>query len=250
MLRGGVRSYNKEMPEEQNRILTDHLSSLLFCPTDTAVMNLKKEGIWKGVYQIGDVMYDAVKGYAKQLENYSFEYFFSHLQGIFNNKISRIQSWYLATIHRVENTNNIEKFGEILEAFELLDSKVIFPVHPRINTLIKRFLTTKAYSNIIFLKPLGYLDMLYFTKHAVKVITDSGGLQKEAYLLGTNVVTVRGETEWIETLADNHNVLAKASKDDILKKVLSLSLSDSTRKNVFGDGNAAKKICSILAELT
>lgn len=245
----GLRSYNKEMPEEQNRILTDHLSTLLFCPTETAVENLKKEGITEGVFQIGDVMCDAVMFYAKEMEKYSSEYYFSHLHGMFEQQVKKLTNWYLATIHRAENTDQIYKLKEILDALEELEAGVIFPVHPRTKPLIKQLINSKEYTNIMFTEPIGYLDMLYFTRNALKVITDSGGLQKEAYLLETDTVTIRDQTEWVETLVGNFNILSKANKKDILEKVHVKSMGQK-RPKVYGNGNSAQIICQILSEVS
>lgn len=238
----GLRSYNRAMPEEQNRVLTDHISTLLFCPTETAVENLKAEGITKGVYNIGDVMCDAVLHYSKELAGYDKTYFTNRLTGLFGN-IGAFDEFYLATIHRAENTDDISKIKEILSAFESLDHKVLFPVHPRSKGLVKACYEENNYKNIIFTEPIGYLDMLYFTKNATKVVTDSGGLQKEAYILGTPCVTVRDQTEWVETLKGNHNILAKPNAKDILDKVLNTKIDENARQNYYGDGNAAQKIC-------
>ena len=183
----GLRSYNMRMPEEQNRILTDRISTLLLCPTEVAVENLKKEAITEGVYNVGDVMCDAVLYYSKMLEEYPKEFYFEHLEGIYE-PIDSVDEWYLATIHRAENTDDIDKIRNILAAFEELDAPVIFPVHPRTKGLVTKLRDEHKYSNILFVQPMGYLDMLYFVKHAKKAVTDSGGLQKETYILDTPCV--------------------------------------------------------------
>ena len=173
----GLRSYNMRMPEEQNRILTDRISTLLLCPTEVAVENLKKEAITEGVYNVGDVMCDAVLYYSKMLEEHPKEFYFEHLEGIYE-PIDSVDEWYLATIHRAENTDDIDKIRNILAAFEELDAPVIFPVHPRTKGLVTKLRDEHKYSNILFVQPMGYLDMLYFVKHAKKAVTDSGGLQR------------------------------------------------------------------------
>lgn len=243
----GLRSFNMAMPEEQNRILTDHISKILFCPTETAVNNLKNENIYEGVYQIGDVMCDAVLYYSREMEKYSKEYFFEHLQSMYD-PIPLLDAWYLATIHRAENTDSIEKVREILGAFESLERSVIFPVHPRTKPMVDQLVKLHEYKNIYFVKPIGYLDMLYFTKNACKVVTDSGGLQKESYILGIDCVTVRDQTEWGETLEGNHNILCKPSSVDILEKVMNTQISLEARKPLYGKGDAAVKLCKILNE--
>lgn len=247
-IEAGLRSFNMRMPEEQNRVLTDHISSLLFCPTDEAVRNLQKEGIEKGIYNVGDVMCDAVLYYSKLLDLCSKEYYFSHLSGIYG-EIEVQDSWYIATIHRAENTDSFEKILEILNAFEQLDKKVIFSVHPRTRRLVDKAKEVHNYKNILFVEPMGYLDMLYFVKNAKKAITDSGGLQKETYILDTPCITVRDQTEWVETLIGNHNILAKPNTEDIMKKVFDTEINYQEKSNYYGDGNAAKKICDILEKI-
>ena len=243
----GLRSYNMLMPEEQNRILTDRISTLLFCPTEVAVENLKKEAITKGVYDVGDVMCDAVLYYSRMLDEKPAEYYFSHLEGLYG-EIKPEESWYLATIHRAENTDSIEKIQEVLNAFEQLDAPVIFPVHPRTKGLVSALREKYSYKNIMFVQPMGYLDMLYFVKHAVKAVTDSGGLQKETYILDTPCVTVRDQTEWVETLIGNHNILAKPDSADILEKVLHTKIDMDNKKAYYGSGDAAEKICDLIGK--
>lgn len=244
----GLRSYNKRMPEEQNRVLADHISELLFCPTDTAVKNLQKEGITKGVYQVGDVMCDAVLYYSKMMEMHDKAHYFGQIEGLFY-KIDIPSKWYMATIHRAENTDNIEKVREILSAFEELDAPVIFPVHPRTRKMVEQLYQQYFYQNILFIKPVGYFTMLYLVKHACKTITDSGGLQKETYILDTPCITVRDQTEWVETLNGNHNVLAKPEKKDILFKILNTEVSQNRKVEYYGDGHAAQKICKLLESI-
>ncbi len=241
----GLRSFNMCMPEEQNRILTDRISKLLLCPTDTAVENLRREGLTEGVYNVGDVMCDAVLYYSGLLDKKPTEYYFSRLQGLFG-EIEFTEKWYLSTIHRAENTDSIDKIGEVLDAFEQLDAPVIFPVHPRTKNLVKILKKTHNYDNILFIEPMGYLEMLYFVKKAKKVITDSGGLQKETYILNTPCITVREQTEWIETLVGNHNILAKPIAEDIINKVMNTVIDYGKKENYYGTGNASEKICELI----
>ena len=247
-IEAGLRSFNRAMPEEQNRILTDHLSEILFCPTDIAVSNLSNEGIIKNVYQTGDVMCDAVLYYSKEMEKHSHQYFLDRLNVLYGRTIDKLDTWYIATIHRAENTDSVYKIREILNAFEDFEAPVIFPVHPRTRPLVDSLVAGNMYENIIFVEPMGYLDMLFFTKEAVKAVTDSGGLQKEAYILGTDTVTIRDQTEWVETLDGNYNVLCKAQKEDILDKVYFVNVAVKKRKMLYGDGNAAGRIQEILRQ--
>ena len=243
----GLRSYNMNMPEEQNRVLTDHISTIFICPTDTAVENLKKEGITQNVYNIGDVMCDSVMYYS-ELANKKISVENIDLKGIYENK--KIDKWYLATIHRAENTQNDENLRNILSTFEELENEVIFPVHPRIRKIIDELREEREYKNIYFVEPVDYLTMLYLTKNAEKVVTDSGGLQKECYILNTPCITIRDQTEWIETLKDGYNVLAKPSPKELLEKIQNAKIDFSKPKiNYYGDGKSALKINEILDSL-
>ncbi len=242
----GLRSFNMDMPEEQNRILTDHISHVLFCPTDMAVRNLEKENLTDNVFQTGDVMCDAVRYYTEKLGDMPANYFTKKLNYLYGKK-EIPGHWYLATMHRAENTRDISQIREVLNALEILDVPVIFPVHPRIRGFIDEL--WQGCKNVHFVEPLGYLEMLYFTKGAIKVLTDSGGLQKEAYMLGTNVVTLRAQTEWVETLEGNHNILCKLEKDEILSSVYRTDIQTNFDQSLFGDGNAAEKIKTILKRI-
>lgn len=242
----GLRSFNKRMPEEQNRILTDHISELLFCPTGMAVECLRKEGITRNVYQVGDVMCDAVLYYANQEAGNTKESHIEELTAWYGKKEKLSKGWYLATIHRAENTDSLEKIEETLDAFEELDKPVVFPVHPRTKNMVQKLCQKRWYQNLVCVEPIGYKEMLYFTKKAGKIITDSGGLQKEAYILRTPCVTVRDQTEWVETLNGGHNILAKPQKEDIVKKVFETKQDWNLHPDYYGKGNAAEEICIIL----
>lgn len=245
----GLRSFNMRMPEEQNRILADHLSALLLCPTDTAVENLRREGMMAGVHQVGDVMCDAVLYYSQMMETRDSTWYFGQMKGIFT-PVPRMKTWYMTTIHRAENTDDERKIREILEALEILDAPVIFPVHPRTRAIVERLYGQKPYQNIVFVQPVGYLTMLYLVKHAKKTVTDSGGLQKETYILGTPCVTVREQTEWVETLMGNHNILARTEKEDIVKKVMETEADMENKTAYYGDGHASEKICDLLDHMS
>ncbi len=241
----GLRSFNMAMPEELNRILTDRISRFLFCPTDVAVNHLKDEGITRGVYNVGDVMCDAVLHYSREMEKNPPSFYFGRLAGLFG-PVEPVDRWYLATIHRAENTDSLEKIRNVLDAFEQLDAPVLFPVHPRTKGMVRELCQAHGYRNILFVEPMGYLDMLYFTKNAVKAVTDSGGLQKEAYILGTPCVTVRDQTEWVETLNGGHNVLARPQTQDILDKVRNTPIDEGNHPPYYGSGQAAEQILEIL----
>ncbi|MDD3106309.1 MAG: UDP-N-acetylglucosamine 2-epimerase (non-hydrolyzing) [Bacilli bacterium] len=243
----GLRSYNKTMPEEINRVLADHISTLLFCPTQTAVTNLHNEGIIKGVYNVGDIMYDAIIRNIKLAKKK-----YSHLNWtdairseVVDIKSKVHQGFYLATIHRAENTNDIDKLYKIFTAFENLSKPVIMPLHPRTkNELQKLDIQLK---NTIIIDPVGYLLMLYLTSSADMVITDSGGLQKEAFLLKTPCTTLRDQTEWVETLDGGCNLLSEIEVATIIEKVSrDVNTINFSETHVFGDGYAALKIMNII----
>ena len=240
----GLRSFNMAMPEEQNRILTDHISEYLFCPTCTAVKHLKNENITHHVYQIGDVMCDAVLYYLEKIKNIEDNEFIKKLRFIFRWD-KPLNEWYIATIHRAENTKE-HVLGEILKAFERFSCPVLFPVHPRIRQYINQLMERNCYENICFIEPLGYLEMLFFTSNAVKVVTDSGGLQKEAYMMHRNVVTLRNQTEWVETLEGNHNILCAIDSDRIIDAVRRTDIDKEFNDFLYGNGDAAKKMCKLL----
>ena len=173
-IEAGLRSFDRRMPEETNRVLTDHCSDLLFCPTETAVKILGTEGIKNGVYLTGDVMVDALKEYIEIAEQKS---------NVLDELSLKQEEYYLATIHRPENTDDFEKLKSIVDAFCVIEN-IVFPCHPRTEKLLKQFgLWDKLTKKIKVIKPVGYLDMLILEKNAKKFLTDSGGIQKEAYIL-------------------------------------------------------------------
>lgn len=237
----GLRSFNQRMPEEINRVLTDRLSALLVCPTETAVENLKKEGIDQGVHNTGDVMYDALLYNANRAE-----------------KISKISarlgiqpgSYYLVTIHRAHNTDDPENLRKILTGLEQLDLPAVFPIHPRTRKALRK-LKRKLHSSIPFLHlidPVSYLDMLLLEKNARKILTDSGGVQKEAYFLGVPCITLRDETEWVETLQGGWNSLV-GTDPQAIGLALGKDPPQGSRPEAFGDGHAAEKIAALLDQL-
>jgi UDP-GlcNAc3NAcA epimerase len=235
----GLRSGNKTMPEEINRIVTDRLSALLFCPTRTAVHNLDMEGIRGGVVLVGDVMLDLLQHMRPRLEEYA---------GVVERLEARRGEYYLATVHRAANTDDPRSLDEILNAFDRLDVPVLFPIHPRtIHALQSRKVTYGWRGNVHFVEPVGYLEMLALIMHARKVLTDSGGVQKEAYCLGTACITLRAETEWVETLNNGWNRLVDVSAHAIVDAAYSPA-PGGERGNVYGDGNAAKRITEELGK--
>lgn len=239
----GLRSFNKAMPEEQNRVLTDHISTILICSTKTAVDNLKNEGITKNVYLTGDVMCDSAIYYSNLAEK-KINLSNIDLVPIYQKK--DISEWYLTTIHRQENTFDDKNLSNILSVFEKLDKMVIFPVHPRIRKMVDKLNEENKYKNIYFIEPVDYLTMLYLTKNACKVVTDSGGLQKECYILDTPCITIRDQTEWIETLKNGYNILSKPEVNELYEKIINAKIVDSNKVHYYGDGHAANEINNII----
>ncbi|MGK7389508.1 MAG: non-hydrolyzing UDP-N-acetylglucosamine 2-epimerase [Candidatus Cyclobacteriaceae bacterium M2_1C_046] len=227
-IEAGLRSFNREMPEELNRIATDHLSNLLFAPTDEAVENLKKEGIAKNIEKTGDLMADSLRIATEYIKE-------KDLPNPFNTP------YYLATIHRNYNTDNIERLLEIVKRLNDLDHPVIFPMHPRTRILLeKNNIDITDYKNLEITKPLGYFSFINAMYHASAVITDSGGIQKEAYMLKKPCITLRYETEWVETLEGNWNILA-GNKLDKIQEYLKKE-KGQYHEDVYGDGYAGKQI--------
>lgn len=227
----GLRSFNRTMPEEHNRVLTDHCSNFLFCPTATAVKNLEAENVVENVYLTGDVTVDAIKMSERYVNPQRLADF-----GL------RSREYVLVTIHRPYNTDNDDAFGRILAALSGLSLPVVFPVHPRTRKKIN-----SGVANVRLIEPVNYFDMLLLEKSANVIVTDSGGVQKEAYILGVPCVTTRTETEWVETLVDGWNVLVGSSTDNILQAVRErIGWRGCERGNVFGSGIAAEKIVQIL----
>lgn len=239
----GLRSFNRQMPEEHNRVLVDHCSDLLFCPTPTAVANLAREGILNGVNLVGDTMFDAVLHFATIANETS---------AILNRLRLSAGEFLLATIHRAYNTDEPEVLSDILEAFIELNDTIIFPVHPRtrqkINQLGNRIAGRLSQSKVRMIEPVGYLDMLMLERNARLILTDSGGMQKEAFFFAVPCITLRPETEWTETVATGWNVIAGVSREGIKRAVEESTWPVDPPKQIFGDGNAARKIVTQLAD--
>ncbi|WP_186576730.1 non-hydrolyzing UDP-N-acetylglucosamine 2-epimerase [Aquibacillus kalidii] len=234
----GLRSFNKKMPEEINRLLTDHLSKWLLCPSSSAVDNLNKEGITKGVHLTGDIMYDSVLYFKEKARQHS---------PILKKLSLSSDNFYLATVHRAENTDQPERLKSILEAFQQLDRQVIIPLHPRTKNKIDQFNLTDLIdsSAIKIVDPMDYFDMLTISSNANLILTDSGGLQKEAYMLKVPCITLRDETEWIETVDTGWNQLVGANSQQIVDSVGSIQIP-SAHPDLFGNGDTANQIINLL----
>jgi UDP-N-acetylglucosamine 2-epimerase len=226
----GLRSFNRNMPEEINRVVTDHVADLLLAPTLTAMKLLEKEGLKRRSVLTGDVMYDSVL-HSVHLAERRFKH----------QPLVPFNEFYLATVHRQENTDDPHRLGNIIKAFSLLDLPVVLPIHPR----TRKTLNISALpSRIRITDPVGYLEMLMLLQRSRKVFTDSGGLQKEAYFLKKQCITLRDETEWTETLEHNWNIITGVQVD----KIIAASQTGITgpRGDYFGDGNASVKILDTL----
>ena len=236
-IEAGLRSFDRDMPEEVNRVLTDHCSTILFCPTKTAVTNLGKEGVTDGVYLVGDVMVDALEDGVKIAEQKS----------IIPDRLGLVSGEYLlATVHRAENTDNPDRLRNIVEALSEIEN-LVFPCHPRTENAIKRIgLWDRVKDSVI--KPVGYFDMLMLERNARKILTDSGGVQKEAYILRVPCITLRDNTEWVETVEDGWNVLVGADKGRILRAVEDFECR-GVQRAVFGAGDASERIVEVLGEV-
>jgi len=257
-IEAGLRSYNRMMPEEINRVLTDHCSTVLFCPTKAGMDNLSKEGMkgrlifdngrWvkagdersvQWCAMVGDLMHEVLK---VSLDIANRESTILPSLGLDPD------SYYVATVHRAENTDNPENFINILKGLAQVSKwkTVIFPIHPRTKKLMEQ-LNRELISadNIKFIDPVSYFDMLVLVKNARAVLTDSGGLQKEAYILGTPCITLRGETEWIETVEIGWNVLAGTDPQAIENAVLKKDRLE-IHPQLYGDGKTSRYIIEIL----
>lgn len=234
-IEAGLRSFNMNMPEEQNRILTDHISKYLFVPTTSAVRNLSREGITNGVHNVGDVMYDATLNFTE----------ISKEKSTIMEKLSLSQEEFiLTTIHRAENTNDINRLRNIIEALNESGQKIILPLHPRTKKYMDDYGLNFS-DNIKIIEPVGYLDMISLEMHCKKIVTDSGGVQKEAFFMNKPCITMRDETEWVETVENGWNIIAGTDKAKILDGIVNF-IPNKAQTNIFGDGHAAEKILEII----
>ncbi len=234
-IEAGLRSYNRAMPEEINRIVTDVLSDLLFVPTQVASDNLSKEGITSGIHIVGDVMVDSLMTYTEVAEQKS---------RILDDLNLEKEKFLLMTIHRPSNADHDDRLLSILKEVSNINLPVIFPVHPRSRARVEKLISQTS-GDIRIIEPVGYLDMMLLEKYSKVIITDSGGVQKEAYLHMTPCLTVRGETEWVETVEDGWNYLV----GNQLKKIsqLAYDFPEPKRwKHHYGDGHASDKVVQLL----
>lgn len=225
-IEAGLRSFNRRMPEEINRVVTDHVSTLLFCPTRTAVKNLEAEGITKGVHAVGDVMFDTTIAAVQRSADRS---------RVLETLDLTPKAYAVATIHRAENTDDLERFDRVVSWLQkaAVGRPVIMPVHPRTRKLFQdRGISPRG---LTLIDPLGYLDMAQLLHHAAAVFTDSGGLQKEAYFHGVPCVTLRDETEWVETVEAGWNRLWTDPEPTERREITD-----------YGDGHAARSIAELI----
>jgi UDP-GlcNAc3NAcA epimerase len=241
-IEAGLRSFNRRMPEEINRLLADQISNLLFCPTKTAVENLRKEGITKGVHLIGDVMFDCILFYKEKAQEV--------LPNMLEKYRVQTKSYYLVTLHRAENTDNPQRLKNIFRALNDISSEkcpVILPLHPR----TKKYLTETGIeigTQVKIFPPATYLEMIAWESQAKTILTDSGGVQKEAYWFQVPCITLRDETEWVETVALGWNTLVSADYDRTITAVD--NIAGKTKKyitDLYGDGHTAEKIIKVLS---
>lgn len=237
----GLRSFNRRMPEEINRVVADHLSSLLFCPTETAVKNLTQEGVTAGVELVGDVMYEVLLDYSQIAENRSTILTRLNLQP---------KGYFLTTVHRAENSDDGRRLQSILVALQELSAihPVIWPVHPRTRKALEDHHPSLQINQTLYLiDPVSYLDMLVLEKHANVILTDSGGLQKEAYWFGVPCVTLRDETEWVETVEQGWNTVAGTDPNRIVAAAKS-PMPAGGPGNYYDGARVAEAIVRILVE--
>jgi UDP-GlcNAc3NAcA epimerase len=236
----GLRSFNRAMPEEVNRIVADRLSELLFCPSETAVTNLANEGMEQGVFNVGDVMYDAALH-------------FSNADDV-RDRLSRDLSigpkgFFLVTCHRAENTDDPLRLRAILEVLDALaaSEKIVMPMHPRTHNCIEKYGFAKLTQKLTLIPPASYAEMMFLASNAKKIITDSGGLQKEAFFFRVPCITIRDETEWVETVTLGWNQIVGADRARLLEAVASPTAGWDETSQPYGDGQAAHKIAERLA---
>lgn len=235
----GLRSFNRAMPEEINRVVVDHLSELLFCPTQVAADNLAAEGIRKGVHVVGDVMLDTLRLFA------GHEAAGSHVPAAFGVEPGR---YHLATVHRAANADDPDALARLIEGFERIGEPVLWAVHPRTHARLAEFGLAPAVErakNLRVLEPVPYLETIGLLRAAKTLLTDSGGMQKEAYFFGVPCVTLRDETEWVETVELGWNTLVGTDPDRIAQASLH-PRRPSERPPVYGDGHAAERIADVI----
>ena len=250
-IEAGLRSFDRSMPEELNRILTDHVSDHLFAPTYTAVQNLQKENVYGEVLYTGDLSVEIIENAIRLASNSS----------VLDELGIEPKLYMIFTMHRAENTNYRETMSSVIRAFEILlqrgiETKIIFPTHPRTVGRLKMmglYKRLKNCRNVVIIKPQGYIDFIKLISNAQIVITDSGGIQKESYLLKVPCVTIRNNTEWVETLNDDWNILTGTDTNSIVEAIVDRTLKQDhnikTSKPIFGSGKTSKIIKDALLSI-
>jgi len=236
----GLRSFNRAMPEEINRVVVDHLSELLLCPTTTSVANLKAEGINNGVHLVGDVMLDTARFFAESLDP----------TATLSKYGVEVGKYYFATVHRAGNSDNEARLSGIIRAFARLEHPVRWAVHPRTTANLDMFgLTEKveADTNILTVPPVSYIETVSLLSSSAGLLTDSGGMQKEAYFFAVPCVTLREETEWVETVELGWNTLVGSDEEKIVSATAEMTLP-ADRPDVYGDGHASEAIVRAIEE--
>jgi UDP-N-acetylglucosamine 2-epimerase len=232
----GLRSYDRRMPEEVNRVVADHLSALLLCPTDTAVANLTREGIVSGVLMVGDVMFDAFRQNLDQARS---------MTTVLTDLGLAAGGYQLLTVHRAENVDEPEHLKSILSGVAASGRPTVFPAHPRTQAAMSAS-GVQVGSNVRVIDPVGYLEMLRLEDGAEAIVTDSGGVQKEAYFAGHPCITLRERTEWTETVSAGWNVLVGTEPDAIARAMREFRPAGN-RPDLFGDGHAAERVVEALS---
>ncbi len=235
----GLRSYNRRMPEEINRVVTDHLSELLLCPSDVAVRNLAAEGITRNAHIVGDVMLDILNRAREQANG--------HGGAVLQRLGVKAGDYLVATVHRGENTDDPERLAGIVEALNSVNEDIVFPVHPRTRKALNGK-SCQLRSHIRMIEPLGYMEMVALSASARAILTDSGGLQKEAYWLGIPCITLRDETEWVETVSSGWNRLAGCNPERISRAVASSFELPADRRPLYGEGCVAAKCVALMEQ--
>lgn len=239
----GARTHSRTNPEEINRICTDHVSALLLASTQSGMDSMQQENLADRGILVGDPMFDAFLKYSRKLSKEEIV-----LTTLTGEKIGVPEKYYYLTCHREENTNDDKNLLEILNAMEQLDTYTVYPVHPRNRERVLRLNEQYHFNNILFVTPVGYLESIYLVNHAVKIVTDSGGLQREAFFAKKKCVTILDFICWPETMVDGRNELSKANTDEILNK---LSHDQRIEEDYmpFGDGHAAEKIVEAIENI-
>jgi UDP-N-acetylglucosamine 2-epimerase len=236
-IEAGLRSFNRTMPEELNRIVSDHTSDYLFAPTQTAVKNLDIEGLADKTFLSGDIMVDSLTSNIAKAKSHS---------KILDQLAIKKDDYYLLTLHRPYNVDDPENLKLIFQKLSLINNRIVFPIHPRTNQVIEKN-QIRVSENILLTKPAGYLDFITLEINAKKIITDSGGIQKEAYILKKPCITIRPETEWVETVEDGWNILVQPENENFIKNIMEFN-PNNKQGDVFGS-NVAEKMANKIKEI-